>query len=112
MDATWWRAHFRELREAGVNSTRVWISCDGGNASPGIDPDGHVSAPTEAFWRDLDSLFTIAQETRVYLMLSLISFDHSKPGNRNAEAWQRMRRLGGSMCLIAADLDQPASHAA
>ena len=89
-DTAWWRAHFRELREAGVNCTRVWISCSGDNASPGIDADGHVSAPTPAFWRDLDSLFAIAQETRVYLMLSLISFDHSKPGNRNAAAWKRM----------------------
>ena len=25
-----------------------------------------------------------------FLMLALISFDHSKPGNRNAEAWRRM----------------------
>ncbi len=89
-DAAWWRDHFRELREAGVHCTRVWISCNGDNASPGIDTDGHVSAPTPAFWRDLDSLFAIARETRVYLMLSLISFDHSKPGNRNAEAWKRM----------------------
>jgi hypothetical protein len=32
----------------------------------------------------------IAQENRIYLMLALISFDHSKPGNRNAEAWRRM----------------------
>jgi hypothetical protein len=89
-DAAWWRAHLRELRDAGVNCIRVWISCSGDNTSPGIDADGHISAPTPAFWRDLDSLFTIAQETRVYLMLSLISFDHSKPNNRNAEAWKRM----------------------
>ena len=89
-DAGWWRAHFRELREAHVNSTRVWISCNGDNASPGIDANGTVSAPTPAFWRDLDSLFTVAQENHIYLMLALISFDHSKPGNRNAEAWRRM----------------------
>ena len=89
-DAAWWRAHFRELRESHVNATRVWISCNGDNASPGIDANGNVSAPTPAFWRDLDTLFKIAQENHVYLMLALISFDHSKPGNRNAEAWKRM----------------------
>ena len=55
-----------------------------------LDAEGNVSAPTPAFWRDVDTLFEIAQENRVYLMLALISFDHSKPGNRNAEAWQRM----------------------
>ena len=89
-DAAWWRAHFRELRESHVNATRVWISCNGDNASPGIDANGNVSAPTPAYWRDLDTLFKIAQENRIYLMLALISFDHSKPGNRNAEAWKRM----------------------
>ena len=89
-DAAWWRAHFRELRESHVNATRVWISCNGDNASPGIDANGNVSAPTPAFWRDLDTLFKIAQENHVYLMLALISFDHSKPGNHNAEAWRRM----------------------
>jgi hypothetical protein len=66
-DAVWWRAHFRELNTAGVNCTRVWLSCSGDNASPGIDADGKVSAPTPAFWRDVDSLFAIAQENRVYL---------------------------------------------
>ncbi len=90
LDAAWWRAHFRELMENHVNATRVWISCNGDNASPGIDANGNVSAPTSAFWRDLDTLFKIAQENHVYLMLALISFDHSKPGNRNAEAWKRM----------------------
>ncbi len=68
----------------------MWISCSGDNASPGIDANGNVSAPTPVFWRDLDTLFKIAQENHIYLMLALISFDHSKPGNRNAEAWRRM----------------------
>ena len=72
-DAAWWRAHFRQLREAHVNSTRVWISCSGENTSPGIDAAGNVSAPTPAFWRDVDSLFAIARENHIYLMLALIS---------------------------------------
>ncbi len=89
-DAVWWRAHFHELNTAGVNCTRVWLSCNGDNASPGIDADGHVSGPTPAFWRDVDSLFAIAKENHIYLMVALISFDHSKPGNHNALAWKRM----------------------
>jgi hypothetical protein len=90
LDAGWWGTHLAELRAAGVNCTRVWISCDGNNASPGIDADGKVTAPTQTFWRDLDTLFAQAQKQRVYLMLALFSFDHSKPGNRNAAAWKKM----------------------
>ena len=88
-DAGWWRPLPRIAGGRGY-CTRVWITCDGNNASPGIDADGKVSGPTPAFWRDLDSLFALAQKNRVYLMLALISFDHSKPGNRNAAAWKRM----------------------
>lgn len=89
-DPQWWRDHFSALAAIGVDSVNVWISCDGWNPSPGITDSGLVSLPTERFWQDLDQLFEIAQEHRLYLMLTLISFDHSKPGSPNSEAWQKM----------------------
>jgi hypothetical protein len=89
-DADWWRGHFRELKAAKVMATRVWITCSGQTDALGIDEKGIVSGPTPAFWRDLDRLFAIAQENHIYLMLALISFDHTKPGNANAERWKRM----------------------
>jgi len=91
-DSSWWREQFHELHEAHVNATRVWISCSGDNPSPGILPDGLVTPPTAKFWTDLDVLFGLAKSERIYLMTALISFDHTKKGNRNAEAWQRMQR--------------------
>ena len=35
-DYTWWNTHFSQMHQAGVNATRVWISCSGENASPVI----------------------------------------------------------------------------
>lgn len=89
-DERWWRDEFGRLAAAHVNATRVWISCNGQNASPGIDASGHVLQPTPKFWRDLDALFAIARSSRVYLMTALISFDHTKDGNVNAARWRRM----------------------
>lgn len=89
-DARWWDSHFRELQANGILATRVWVSCDGDNASPGINSQGYVSAPTAQFWADVDKLFSIARQRKVYLMIALISFDHSKPGNKNASWWKAM----------------------
>lgn len=89
-DEGWWRNEFHRLAAAHVNATRVWISCDGQDPSPGITPEGLVTPPTSQFWRDLDRLFAIARSERVYVMTALISFDHTKPGNVNADRWRRM----------------------
>lgn len=91
-DPDWWRSEFHALHENHVIATRVWITCNGDNASPGISPDGTVSAPTAKFWSDADQLFEIARSERVYLMIALFSFDHTKAGNHNAEAWRNMQR--------------------
>jgi len=88
---SWWRAQFKGLHDAHVNATRVWISCNGQNTSPGISPDGRVSRPTAQFFADLDKLFAAAKEEHLYLMLALISFDHTKAGNANADAWRKMQ---------------------
>ena len=44
-DATWWSSHYADLREVGVNSSRVWITCSG---EVGIDigSDGAVLGAT------------------------------------------------------------------
>jgi len=91
-DPSWWRSQFRALRQNHVNATRVWLSCSGENASPGIRPDGTVTPPTLKFWADTDQLFAIAKAEHVYLMVALISFDHTKAGNPNFQSWQNMQR--------------------
>lgn len=90
-DPAWWRSQLHALSQNHVNATRVWISCNGENDSPGIKPDGEVTAPTPKFWADADRLFEIAKAERVYLMIALISFDHTKEGNRNYKAWRKMQ---------------------
>lgn len=91
-DASWWQAQLHALAEAHVNATRVWITCSGENSSPGIQPSGIVTAPTHEFWADVDRLFAIAKSERIHLMIAFISFDHTKAGNKNADAWRNMQR--------------------
>ncbi|MCX7726914.1 MAG: hypothetical protein N2053_08700, partial [Chitinispirillaceae bacterium] len=89
-DSSWWDSHLKTLNEYGLNCTRVWISCNGDNSSPGIDQTGKVLPPTETFWKDVEKLFKIAPKYKIYLMIALISFDHTKSGNKNAELWRAM----------------------
>ncbi|MFP4243001.1 MAG: carbohydrate binding domain-containing protein [Chitinispirillaceae bacterium] len=88
-DYSWWDSHFQQMHQAGINSTRVWISCSGENDSPGIDENGNVTGATDQFWSDVGDLFEIAQNNEIYLMIALISFDHSKE-QENFEKWRLM----------------------
>ena len=87
-DYAWWNGEFKSLHENGINATRVWISCDG-VVGLSIDDTGHVSGATEAHWRDLDSLFEIAQRNHVYVLATLLSFDHMKETNAKHLSWRR-----------------------
>jgi hypothetical protein len=84
-DATWWSAHYADLHDAGVNSSRVWITCSG---AVGIDisSDGVVLGATPAHWEHLDSFFAIAEERQIYVMATLMSFDHFE--DRAESSWK------------------------
>jgi hypothetical protein len=88
-DAAWWDEHLRQLHENGVNATRVWLTCNGETGLQ-IDSTGHVSGCTPAFWRNLDSLFQTARQRRVYIMATLISFDHFSSSHLHHPEWRRM----------------------
>jgi hypothetical protein len=88
-DPAWWDKHFQELRQHGINATRIWISCNG-EVGIRIEANGQVSGCTPAFWRDLDSLFQIAQKRRVYIMATLLSFDHLSDNHTNHLRWRNM----------------------
>ncbi|HEX6766958.1 MAG TPA: hypothetical protein VF103_15790 [Polyangiaceae bacterium] len=85
-DEAWWSGHYADLHDAGVNSSRVWITCNG---EVGIDitPDGEVLGATPAHWENLDSFFAIAEERRIYVMATLMSFDHFKRATSPWQAW-------------------------
>jgi hypothetical protein len=78
-DASWWSNHYLDLHEAGVNSSRVWITCSG-MVGVEIQADGTVLGATPEHWDALDSYFAIAEERQIYVMATLMSFDHFRHG--------------------------------
>ncbi|MCL1845698.1 MAG: cellulase family glycosylhydrolase [Defluviitaleaceae bacterium] len=81
-----WDAHFAELRASGINSSRVWINCTNnfgrvnqhGNNTPtiSIDENGMIYGVQEQHWENLDGFFEIAARHGIYIMATLLSFDH------------------------------------
>ncbi len=86
-DATWWSDHFQQLHDNGVNAIRVWITCSG-EVGINIDDAGFVSGATDKHWTDLDSFFQIAQQKKIYIMATLISFDHFKNTYTTYPKWR------------------------
>lgn len=87
-DESFWDIQFETLKSVGINSVRVWISCNGANIE--ISDDGIVSGPTEQFWDDLSTLVGLAEKHEIYLMLTLMSFDNFKDEGQNYMAWRNM----------------------
>lgn len=89
MNVEFWDSHFAELHEAGVNATRIWVNCNGtGIVRP--DSEGIVQSVNSAHWTDLDKLFELAEKHDIYIMATLLSFDHFKDGNAGAESFRKM----------------------
>jgi hypothetical protein len=88
----WWDEHFAQLHEAGINSVRVWINCNNDNGAIAIDSNGMVSGVSSKHWDDLDLFFNTAARNKIYIMATLLSFDHFKnTGSRPAaEHWRNM----------------------
>jgi hypothetical protein len=86
-DEAWWNAQFQALNENGINATRVWITCNG-DVGIAIDENGHVAGATPAHWKNLDRLFQIAEQHRIYVMATLMSFDHLKSGHASFQRWR------------------------
>ncbi len=95
-DEHWWDAQFAALRQNGINATRVWITCNG-EVGILIDPRGAVSGATAAHWRDLDRLFQLAAKHRLYLMATLMSFDHFKDNHPNYPRWRKWIAQDGNI---------------
>jgi hypothetical protein len=88
-DHDFWDKEFAKIREAGGNCTRIWISCDG-ELGINIDSTGYVSGATEAHWKDLEDMFDLAQTHQIYIMATMLSFDHTKSSHANFNCWRRM----------------------
>ncbi len=86
-DVSWWNTQFQALHDCGANAARVWVTCNG-EVGILLGEDGRVSGATPAHWADLDRLFQIAAQHRVYVMATLMSFDHFKNSHPHAERWR------------------------
>lgn len=117
-----WDSHFEELHKAGVNATRIWINCNGMSIVR-LKSDGTVQQVKDKHWTDLDKLFELAEKHDIYIMATLLSFDHFKDGNAGCENFRAMiqsdeatqsyidsyvipfvQRYGGSPSLWSIDL--------
>ncbi|MCL1881309.1 MAG: hypothetical protein FWF76_03940, partial [Oscillospiraceae bacterium] len=94
-----WDNHFRVLRENGVNSSRVWISGRNNHDAIQITTNGTITGTTSLFWEHLDEFFEIAKRHEIYIMATLISFDHFETYDGDwswmgrphpHESWRRM----------------------
>lgn len=83
----YWSRVFSMMHNDGFNSCRVWISCSG-EVGINIDQSGYVSGATDKHWQDLDSLFALAAENEIYVMATLLSFDHFKNIYGPYEKWR------------------------
>ncbi len=84
-----WDQHFEQLSEAGVNSTRIWINCNG-LVGVLVNEDGSFDSVTAKHWQDLDKLFELAAKHKIYIMATLLSFDHFKNENTAYQNWRNM----------------------
>ncbi len=88
-NAEFWDTHFAELEAVGINASRVWINCNG-LVGVKINEDGSFGSVTDKHWSDLDSLFEIAEKHGIYIMATLLSFDHFKDSNPGYKNWRNM----------------------
>jgi hypothetical protein len=101
---SFWRTHFAVLRENGVNACRVWISCNG-NVGFTIDDKGFVTAVSDKYWEDLETLLRIAEENGIYLMATLMSFDHFKYSDQPLSTYRSWRAMLGNEDAMDAYVD-------
>lgn len=88
-NTTKWAQDMSDLKSKGINAARIWFSCNG-DGQPNVATDGTVSAPSAAFWTNCDHLFAQAQVNGVYIMATMMSFDHTKTANNKSTNWRNM----------------------
>ncbi|MBN2441192.1 MAG: dockerin type I repeat-containing protein [Spirochaetales bacterium] len=88
-DHNWWNTEFGRIKNAGGNATRIWITCSG-EVGINIDSSGYISGATQAHWDNLADLFQLAQANQIYILATLISFDHTKNTYTTYQRWRNM----------------------
>lgn len=89
MDETFWDCEFARLKEDHINCTRIWVNCTG-ETIVDLNDEGDVISVNEAHWSDLEKLFALAERYEIYVMPTLLSFDHFKGSGGSGERWQAL----------------------
>ncbi len=89
LDEEFWDKTFAQLAADNINCTRIWVNCCGESVT-NIKKTGEIKSVNEGHWTDLDKLFAIAEKHEVYVMPTLLSFDHFKEGNGGYEDYRKM----------------------
>lgn len=87
MDEEFWDTEFAKLAADGVNCTRIWVNCDGMTIVR-LSENGKVTNVNEEHWEALDKLFDLADKHGLYILPTLLSFDHFKQPAGTAKKWQ------------------------
>ena len=105
-DPSFWDREFARIRKAGGNATRIWITCNG---ETGFDLDGKggVRGMTDKFWKDCDELFSLAGRNGIYVLATLISFDHTKDSHLNYEEWRKMYNNDVKVAMFVTNYVKP-----
>jgi hypothetical protein len=89
-DHDWWDAEFARLVNRGINATRVWINDSPGNEGVTLNSDGSCNPPTAKFWQDVDDLMALAATHKIFVMPTVMSFDHFSWNNTGSERYHFM----------------------
>lgn len=90
-DEAFWDSHFAQLKKTGANATRIWFNCNG-MVGVKLNEDGSFNSVTDKHWKDVDKLFELAAKHEIYIMATMLSFDHFKNTNQGYDAWRKMLR--------------------
>lgn len=88
-ESEWWDNEFKRIKEAGGNSTRIWITCSGDGGLL-ITPEGILTGATKKFWDDVSDMFSLAEKHKIYIKATLISFDHFKNNTKHYREWRNL----------------------
>jgi hypothetical protein len=81
-DANVFGSMFRNLAEAGGNSVRWWVHCNG-QSTPSFDGQGKVTGMSEQAFANMGKILDQAAESKILLMPVLWSFDMANNKHAN-----------------------------
>lgn len=89
MDETFWDEQLARLAADNINCTRIWVNCNG-QTIVRLTEKGNVMEVNPDHWEALDKLFALAEKHKIYIMPTLLSFDHFKEPVASGKKWQSL----------------------